>query len=126
MLEIPVQFLGMDFLNRENWRKLKKYDIISSNPPYIPNIEKNTIAPEVINYEPHLALFVPRAMVFYEAIAEMGKEHLKPSGKIFMETHQNFAQDVAKLFNEAGYTTEVKKDISGNERMVIASLFPKQ
>jgi release factor glutamine methyltransferase len=77
----------------------------------------------VLNYEPHVALFVPDndALVFYKAIADFGKEKLQENGKIFVEIHENLGDAVTKVFQSKGYTTELRKDMQGKERMVRAA-----
>ena len=120
--QTEIMFRQLDFLNESNWPKLSIFDFIISNPPYIPFREKGSLAKNVVGYEPHLALFVTNSnpLIFYEKIARFGKKHLTPGGKIFVETHQDLARDVAAIFNKDYEDVCVKKDISGNERMVIA------
>ena len=120
-LKTEIKILELDFLNESSWGSLNKYDIIVSNPPYIAINEKETLSVSVRNHEPHQALFVPenQPLLFYEKIAKFGKVHLKKSGVIFLELHQNYALRTKKLFEEFGYTeVELRKDISGNERML--------
>ncbi len=122
--EVAVDFFQLNFLDAGEWSKLNKYEIIVSNPPYIPRSEEGMLSENVKAHEPHLALFVDDAMQFYSAIAQFGKKHLQDGGRIFLEVHQNYAQQTAALFRQENYTAEVIEDISGNERMVIASLNP--
>ena len=77
----------------------------------------------VTTYEPHLALFVPneQPLLFYEAIALFSKTHLTENGKIFMEVHENLAKEVAALFINHKFHTEIKKDIFEKDRMVMAT-----
>jgi release factor glutamine methyltransferase len=77
----------------------------------------------VTKHEPHLALFVPNddPLIFYKAILNCCEKHLRINGKVFMETHENYANDVANLFAEKGYQVEIKKDIFDKNRMVLAS-----
>jgi release factor glutamine methyltransferase len=98
-----------------------KFDLIVSNPPYIPENEKNTISENVLNYEPHTALFVPdnSPLIFYEKIIAFAKENLAENGAVYFETHYNKARDIADLFAQNGFTTtEIRKDLAGKERMV--------
>ncbi len=119
---LDVDFIQLDFLNKEEWNSLKKYDVIVSNPPYIPVKEKASMSKNVTEYEPGIALFVENndPYIFYKKIAQFSKSHLNPNGKIYVEVHENYAADVKKIFENAGFTSEIKKDIYGKERMVKA------
>ena len=79
-----IQFTEMDFLDESTWMSLPIFNIIISNPPYIPIKEKDNINKTVIDFEPHIALFVPdnTPLIFYEKIAKFGSTHLLPTGKI--------------------------------------------
>ncbi len=120
---VAIEWIQKDFLQEEEWKALPLYDVIISNPPYIPEAEKKMLDENVTAHEPHLALFVPDndALVFYEKIAAFAKEHLAAGGSIFMETHEGLANNVAAHFVNNGYNAVVKKDINGNDRMVIAN-----
>lgn len=123
-LHTKIEFIELDFLNEHSWKKLNVYDIIISNPPYIPVDEKETLSVNVRHHEPHQALFVPEnhPQLFYHKIAQFGKSHLAPNGIIFLELHQDFALDTKKLFEERGYKNVIlKKDMSGNDRMLKAN-----
>lgn len=118
-----IKWLRLDFLDKTCWNGLPVYDVILSNPPYIPENEKEKLDKNVTDHEPLLALFVPdnRPLVFYEKIAEFGKKHLARQGMIFVETHEDHAQDVADHFLKEGYQAIVKKDFYEKERMVLAT-----
>jgi release factor glutamine methyltransferase len=118
-----IEFIQLDFLDERLWSGLPGYDVIVSNPPYIPENEKSTLDKNVAAFEPHTALFVEnnQPLVFYEKIALFGKEHLKPGGKIFLETHELYAAETAALFNDGCYSSFIQKDIFEKERMVIAT-----
>jgi release factor glutamine methyltransferase len=123
-LGAEVDFMQVDFLDENSWSLLPQFDVIVSNPPYIPLNEKARLDSNVTAHEPHAALFVPdnAPLLFYEKIARFGMEHLKPGGFIMMETHEDYAQQTAELF-KGNYTTVIcRKDISGKERMVMAAL----
>jgi release factor glutamine methyltransferase len=122
--EASVSFQQLDFLNESNWTELNKYDIIVSNPPYIPLQEKSELDKNVTDWEPATALFVPNddPLIFYEKIALFGKVHLQNSGSVFMETHKDYANNVQQLFTKHGYRVELKKDMHGNDRMVKATI----
>ncbi len=113
----------LDFLDEQAWNELGSYDIIVSNPPYIPLGEKALLDTNVTAFEPHTALFVPdnTPLIFYEKIAAFGKSHLKENGQVMMETHEDFAMQVLQLFSASGYDAAIIKDMSGKERMVVAT-----
>ena len=125
-LKAEVDFLQFDFLNEKEWQRLPKFDVIVSNPPYIPIKEKDLLAKNVTSYEPGLALFVEDddPFIFFKKIAAFSKSHLNPNGKIYVEVHENFAGDIKSIFEEGGFVSEIKKDIYGKERMVKARNLP--
>ncbi len=122
-----ILFKRIDFLDNIQWKKMSKYDIIVSNPPYIPLTEKTKLEKHVTDWEPGTALFVPGndPLLFYREIILFAEKHLSKTGMIFLECHQHYAKDVEDLFVNNGYHSKLKKDISGNERMIKAS-FPRK
>lgn len=121
--QTDVGFFQDDILNPK--ADERKWNIIVSNPPYIPLDEKVDIDKQVKSYEPHVALFSPteEPLLFYHSIAKYALQHLEPDGKIYLETHKNLSRDVAMLLGEYGFKDVViRTDISGNERMVRAVL----
>lgn len=121
-LHAPIHCTQVNFLNEESWNLLGNYTAIVSNPPYIPEQEKETMDENVVRYEPPLALFASDHLVFYKALARFGKKHLLPQGNIYCEIHQQYASEVQRTFESAGYRVKVHRDISGNLRMVEATL----
>ncbi|MGZ8538274.1 MAG: peptide chain release factor N(5)-glutamine methyltransferase [Flavisolibacter sp.] len=121
-LDIRVDFQGLDFLDETQQRQLPTVDIIVSNPPYIPDNNKSNMHANVLNYEPHNALFVPDddALIFYRSIAAFAKKRLYPGGSIYLEIHEDLGKDVLTLFEKEGYKTELRNDMQGKERMVKA------
>lgn len=120
-LKAGVQFIQLDFLDEANWQQLGTFDVVVSNPPYIPNKEIVEMEKHVVDFEPHLALFVENEnpLVFYKAIANFSARHLKTKGAVYMETHMALANEVAGLFsNELFEAVEVRKDLQGKDRMV--------
>lgn len=119
-LGTDVNFILLDFLNTAEQAKLPKFDIVVSNPPYVPEKDKDSMKPNVLQYEPAAALFVPDKdpLVFYRAISEFGKEHLNTAGSIYCEIHEATGEEVVRLFNSYGFTTELKKDMQQKDRMV--------
>lgn len=119
-LGVDVNFLRIDFLDEKQRDRLPVFDLIVSNPPYIPEKDKARMPKNVLEYEPYPALFVPGddALVFYHAIAEFGKQHLQVTGSIFLEIHEDMGETVTALFHKKGYTSELKKDMQGKDRMI--------
>jgi release factor glutamine methyltransferase len=121
MHDTVIQLLQIDFLDKRQWNTLPPVDIIISNPPYVPLNEKETLAANVVLYEPHVALFVDNndPLIFYKAIADFAKEKMKPGGKVYAEIHERLASDVQQVFVEKDLTSlEVKKDMQGKPRMI--------
>jgi release factor glutamine methyltransferase len=119
-----IQFRQSDFLDSSQWEQFPQYDIIISNPPYIPLSDKESIPANVKDWEPSIALFVAddAPLVFYKAIAAFGKSHLNSNGNIYCELDPAHAAACKTLFEEAGYeNVTLKKDIHGNMRMIKAS-----
>jgi release factor glutamine methyltransferase len=101
------------------------FDIIVSNPPYVRESEKKYMQPNVLEYEPHQALFVPDddPLVFYRKISDFSVSHLNHNGKIYFEINESFGNEVALLLEEKGFSEiVVKKDINNKDRMVRAFL----
>ena len=119
---VEINFVEADFLDDQKWNGFEKFDVIVSNPPYIPFSEKSIIPENVKEYEPQLALFVEEPLIFYKKIASFGKDHLNFEGKIFMEVHENFANKVLNHFIEEGYDGEIINDLSERPRFVIAKM----
>lgn len=97
------------------------FDYIISNPPYIAKSESAQMAKNVLDFEPHLALFVENddPLLFYKKIAEFAQANLGKGGKLFFEINQRLAAEVSSLLKEKGFRkVEVMKDISGNDRIV--------
>jgi release factor glutamine methyltransferase len=116
-LDAKVQFHKIDILDESQWSSLPMADIIVSNPPYVPLSDKGSMARHVLDHEPHLALFVPDEdpLLFYRTIIQFAEKKLKPGGLIFFETHHELA---SKLMLLAGGKSELRKDLSGKDRMV--------
>lgn len=119
-LGTPVHFVKLDFLDAIQRNQLPSFDIIVSNPPYIPLDEKSFLAANVRDFEPHDALFVPdnNATLFYEALADFGMSHLKKGGKIYAEIHENYSSQVISAFKN--FNPYLKKDMQGKSRMIRA------
>ena len=97
------------------------FDIIVSNPPYVRNLEKQEIKKNVLDYEPHLALFVEDtdALLFYRKIAQLTLKNLSSNGLLFFEINQYLGNETVDLLENIGFKNiELKKDIYGNDRMI--------
>lgn len=115
---VDIEFLEIDILNLD---KLPyEFDIIVSNPPYVRDIEKEQMKNNVIEYEPHLALFVKNdnPLLFYEKITELASEGLIDGGEVYFEINQYLSNEMRELLNEEFFEIELKKDIYGNDRML--------
>lgn len=118
-----VNFSRIDILNEE--LPAHTYDIIVSNPPYITAAEGADMLPNVMKFEPHLALFSndEDGLIFYRRIAEQATKALKVGGKLYFEINAANGEAVVSLLKQAGFEQiELKKDLSGRDRMVRASL----
>ena len=116
MNEAEVKFIQSDIFENIN----EKFDIIVSNPPYIAYNDKVTMEENVLNYDPHLALFAEEdGMYFYREIVENSKEYLNKDGMIFFEIGYDQREKILKLANENEFKAEVYKDINGRDRMAI-------
>ena len=118
---VSVIFLEKNILETENI--LEQFDIIVSNPPYVRNLEKQEIKKNVLDNEPHLALFVEDfdALVFYKKITSLAMKNLNQDGQLFFEINQYLGPEMFSLLNENGFASiSLKKDIYGNDRMTRA------
>jgi release factor glutamine methyltransferase len=99
------------------------WDVIVSNPPYVTQDEAKEMANHVLNYEPHLALFVPNddALRYYEALADFGLARLTPGGYLCLEINQHFGtQTVELLFSKGFQEVKLLQDFKENDRMIVA------
>lgn len=121
-LKVKINFMIKDILSIENPPE-NIYDIIVSNPPYITNEEKTSMEANVLDYEPHSALFVPdnEPLLFYKAISAYAKQALKPGGRIYFEINNKFGKETANLLSDCGFTSvNIIKDMYGLDRFVSA------
>jgi len=124
--KVEVRFIHGDILRHAELDLVShkdKYDIIVSNPPYVRNLEKQEIKKNVLAHEPHLALFVEDddALIFYRKITEFALEHLKKDGMLYFEINQYLGKQTVELIRDLGFSTvELRKDMSGNDRMIKA------
>lgn len=122
-----VDFVPMDFLDQDQQKQLPHVDIVVSNPPYIPYSGKNSMADNVVKYEPSMALFVPDddPLQFYRALAYFGKFKLQENGWLLAEIHEDLGKEVIDLWLGNNYKqVEIKKDLQGKDRFVRAQYVP--
>lgn len=131
--KVEVNFIQADILQTTDLQNIKAssfqlpthFDIIVSNPPYVRNVEKHEIKKNVLDYEPHLALFVEDddALLFYRKIAQLAKQNLSENGKLYFEINQYLGKETVSLLENLGFKNiELKKDIYGNDRMIVSSI----
>ena len=121
--EVTITFLHQSILETDNLNQ--QFDIIVSNPPYIRNLEKSEINKNVLDYEPHLALFVENddALLFYRKIAQLAKKNLNQNGQLFFEINQYLGKETLKLIEDLGFKNiQLHQDIYGNDRMIFCNL----
>lgn len=131
--QVDIHFIQTNILEVEDLSQLgtsnfqlpASIDIIVSNPPYVRNLEKEEIKKNVLNYEPHLALFVEDtdALLFYRKIAQLALKNLSSNGLLFFEINQYLGKETVELLENLGFKNiELKKDIYGNDRMIKCSI----
>lgn len=121
--DVNVTFIQKNILETKDL--LDTFDIIVSNPPYVRNLEKHEIKKNVLNYEPHLALFVDDndALIFYRKIAELAQKNLSQNGQLYFEINQYLGKETFDLLQNMNFKNiELKKDIYGNDRMIYCNL----
>ncbi len=118
---LPPRFLKADVLDPDAIAALGEFDIIVSNPPYVQNKEKKQMRPNVLNYEPALALFVPDEdpLLFYRSIAAVCAASLLPGGLGMVEINEALGPETARVFTDAGLAeVGLRRDLSGRDRFV--------
>ena len=117
--EVNIEFIQDDILHPAATDR--KWDVIVSNPPYIPASEQRYLHKNVTDFEPHLALFVQDndPLIFYRKIAEFALSHLTAGGRLYVEIHQSLGRQCCQLLESMGFQlVELRKDLSGNDRMI--------
>tara|TARA_R110000868_G_scaffold99653_4_gene274198 strand:+ start:576 stop:1499 length:924 start_codon:yes stop_codon:yes gene_type:complete len=120
---VDVAFIHQNILETQDLGK--QFDIIVSNPPYVRNLEKVEIKKNVLDNEPHLALFVEDtdALLFYKKIAKLAKKNLTQNGLLYFEINQYLGKEMIDLLQELTFKNiELRKDIYGNDRMTKSSV----
>jgi release factor glutamine methyltransferase len=116
---VNINFIKKDILEVSDLEQ--QFDIIVSNPPYVRNLEKAEIKKNVLEYEPHLALFVDdhNALIFYKKIGELAQKNLSEKGQLYFEINQYLGKEMMELLENLEFqNVELKKDIYGNDRMI--------
>ncbi|MBD80095.1 MAG: protein-(glutamine-N5) methyltransferase, release factor-specific [Crocinitomicaceae bacterium] len=123
--QVEIDWYILDVLSTNQPFKENQFDIIISNPPYVLKSDMDSMDNNVLEHEPHLALFVDDSdpLLFYRTIADRAKVWLKPGGDLFFEIHEKQGKQVVNLLTEMEYSSiELRKDLSGKDRMVKATL----
>ena len=123
LTNLNVEFIHADVLNINRDLLDQKWDCIISNPPYIPTNERESLAENVLNFEPEISLFVENdnPLIFYKAIVEYAKSNLSENGILFFEIHPDFSAEISDLLKLKGFINiELRKDLQGKNRMIKA------
>ncbi|MFI3322966.1 MAG: peptide chain release factor N(5)-glutamine methyltransferase [Rikenellaceae bacterium] len=118
---VEQNILTSDNLNFVNSENIEKYDIIVSNPPYVTDSEKSLMASNVVDYEPHTALFVPDSdpLLFYRKITQLASKSLKNGGRLYFEINEQFGKECQDLLLEYGFNdVEIIVDFRDRVRFV--------
>jgi release factor glutamine methyltransferase len=116
-----IDFHEFEILDDHKWKELGTFDIIVSNPPYIPESQKEIMYDNVLKYEPEEALFVDdeAPLLFYQTIADFSVNHLLPGGSLYLEINEFFGEEILKLFSRYHFqSVEIVKDLSQKDRIV--------
>lgn len=121
---VSIKFIEDDILNITPQTSNFKSDIIVSNPPYVTQHDKTQMHTNVTDFEPHTALFVPKdnPLLFYNAIADYALSNLNTNGSLFFEINENLGKETVELLKAKVFNNiELRKDMSGRDRMVKAN-----
>ncbi|WGU68295.1 peptide chain release factor N(5)-glutamine methyltransferase [Capnocytophaga canimorsus] len=120
--QVTICLSQVDILHTQ--KLTKKYDVIVSNPPYVRYCEKQEMRRNVLDYEPHLALFVSdeNPLIFYQKITELAKKSLNDNGQLFFEINQYLSKDTLKMLENKDFKPILRNDLNGNPRMIRAVL----
>lgn len=119
--QLSIETKKVDILKETHTQLTNKIDIVVSNPPYITHQEKTEMSENVLNYEPHLALFVENhePLVFYKAIADFAASNLKIGGKLYFEINEKYGNEVKEMLeNKAFDKVKIGQDINDKDRIV--------
>ncbi len=119
--KVSVHFEQIDILHTQTLPN--RYDVIVSNPPYVRALEKEKMAPNVLEYEPHLALFVSDSdpLIFYRKIAALATQYLTPKGSLYLEINEYLGKEMVALLQSFGFEhITLRRDMFGKDRMICA------
>jgi release factor glutamine methyltransferase len=122
--ELQVEWIHADLIHGPAGKLPREVDLMVSNPPYVREVERQYMHANVLDFEPPEALFVTDSepLVYFRAIASLGKESLRKQGQVWVEINENLAQETTRVFENAGYSgVTVMKDIHEKERYIRAS-----
>lgn len=120
---LNIDFFHFDLLEQESLGFMQ-FDVMVSNPPYVRNSEMMVMDKNVLNYEPHSALFVDddEPLLFYRKIIDLAEGHLKKHGQLYFEINEAFGIQTVQLLKDRGFEkVELKKDFNGKDRMIRAT-----
>jgi len=123
--QLHIHFAKMDMLNPQDSGWGGKYQVIVSNPPYIPHKDKASMEAHVTAFEPTAALFVPdeNPLLFYNALIAAAPLHLVKGGWLYVEINDGLGDATLQLFQNAEWQAELRKDFQGNNRMIRAKYY---
>ena len=123
--QLHINFAQMDMLNPQDLGWGGKYQVIVSNPPYIPSKDEASIATHVKAFEPAAALFVPNEnpLLFYKALVAAAPLHLEKGGWLYVEINDGLGEATLQLFQNSEWQAELRKDLQGNNRMIRANYY---
>jgi release factor glutamine methyltransferase len=123
---VAIRFVQADLLKERSMAAAlgeASFDVVVSNPPYVRESERATMSPNVLDYEPWRALFVPdgKPLLFYEALVRLSQRRLRPQGMLYVEINESLGRETADLMCRAGMReVELLKDIRGRDRFIQA------
>lgn len=117
-----TSFIHQDLFDENWWAKQKTFDVMVSNPPYVREKEKSEMRPNVLNHEPHTALFVPDKdpLKYFRFIGEKAQKHLNPKGALYLEINSALGEETCQMLSALGFEVTLRKDLQGKDRMVRA------
>ena len=120
--KLDVSFVQCDILQQDPPLPHSTFDLIVSNPPYVRDSERRDMSPNVLDHEPHQALFVPDddPLLFYRAIGQYASQHLSQNGLLVLEINEHLGQETCQLLQQQGFSTTLHKDFRDKFRSITA------
>lgn len=118
--QVNITFVNDDILSPQSFAEEQKFELIISNPPYILEEERTSLDKEVRDYEPSLALFCTSTSSMFSAIRDFGLDHLTDNGQLYLELHENHAEEVLAIFDTPNWSASIMKDYGNKDRFLIA------